>query len=160
MRQAVEAMAAAAPLGGLHELPLAVFIRTSHYVYPLLEAVHITGIAMLLGTLLLVDLRILGAGRALPAPQLARYALPWSIGGFAVLAASGSLMFLSRIGEFVANPVFVWKFGLITLAAVNAAALHLRGGVARRDAAAKAQALLSLGLWLAVVACGRMIAYV
>lgn len=148
------------PLEALHDLPLAHFIRTSSFAYPLLEVAHIVGIALLFGTLWLVDLRLLGVGKSLGLKPLARYALPWTLLGFALIATSGSLMFLSRIQDFISNPVFKWKFGLIALAATNAAILHTRAGLDEPSKLSQTQAVLSVFLWLCVITAGRWIAYV
>ncbi len=129
------------------------------WAYPALEVVHIVGIALLLGNLVLLELRVWGLAAALPAPALARTALPLVLLGFALIAASGLAMFAAAPGELLANRSFVLKMGLVALAGCNAAAFHARGGVARRDALARAQTLLSLGIWLAVIMLGRGIAY-
>lgn len=147
-------------LQSIHDSALAVFIRTSHLGYPLLEIVHIAGIALLFGTLLLVDLRIMGVSPELPARRLARFALAWTLVGFGFIVMSGSLMFVARINEFIANPVFKYKFGLILLAGINAAVMHTRDGLLKLDATAKLQAALSIVLWLGVITAGRWIAYV
>lgn len=128
--------------------------------YPALEVVHIVGIGLLLGSLVVFELRVWGAGAAIALPALARLALPLSVGGFVLVAASGLTMFGAQAGELLANRAFVWKMGLLALAGVNAGAFHARGGVRRADAVARAQTALSLGLWLAVIICGRWIAYV
>jgi hypothetical protein len=117
------------------------------------------GIAALLGSLVLFELRVWGVGSALPLDALARLALPLSLGGFALAATSGALMFASQPAELIANRIFVVKMGLLLLAGLNAASFHARGGTARLDGLARAQTLLSLGLWLAVIFCGRWIAY-
>jgi len=135
------------------------WIATHAFAYPLLEVLHIVGIATLLGSLLLFELRVWGVGSALPVDALARLALPLSLAGFALAAASGALMFASQAGELIANRIFVVKMGLLLLAGLNAASFHARGGTARRDGLARAQTLLSIGLWLAVIFCGRWIAY-
>jgi hypothetical protein len=129
------------------------------WAYPVLEIVHIVGIALLLGNLVLFELRAFGFGAALPAQGLARLALPIALVGFALAAASGLAMFASQPGDLIANRWFVIKMGLVMGAGLNAAMFHARGGVTKLDATAKAQTLLSLGLWLAVVTCGRWIAY-
>jgi hypothetical protein len=132
----------------------------SHTVaYPALEVVHIVGIAMLLGNLVLFELRVWGLGVALPIAPLARLALTLSLGGFALAAASGSLMFASQPLELLSNRAFTLKMGLLMLAGTNAALFHARGGLAKLDAFAKVQTALSLGLWLGVIICGRWIAY-
>jgi hypothetical protein len=135
------------------------WIATHAFAYPLLEVVHIVGIALLLGSLVLLELRVFGFGAALPPQALARLALPLTLAGFALAATSGSLMFASQPGELIANRAFVIKMGLVMAAGANAAAFHARGGAARLDGVARAQTLLSIGLWLAVIFCGRWIAY-
>jgi hypothetical protein len=135
------------------------WIGTHPYAYPLLEALHIVGIAMLLGSLLLLELRVWGFGAALPVEPLARLALPLTLAGFALAATTGSLMFASQPGDLIANRVFVVKMGLVMLAGLNAASFHARGGLQRVDPMARAQTLISVGIWLAVIFCGRWIAY-
>ena len=130
------------------------------WAYPALEAVHLLGIALLLGNLVLLELRLWGRAAALPLPALARAALPLVLAGFGLAAASGLLMFATQPQELLANRLFTLKMGLLLLAGTNAAAFHARGGLARADALARAQTVLSLGLWLAVMVCGRWIAYV
>ncbi len=133
---------------------------TSHpVVYPALEVVHITGIALLVGNLVLLEMRVWGLGRELPLPALARLALTISLCGFGLAAFSGALMFAGNAGELIANRVFVVKMGLLTLAGANAGLFHARDGLTRLDGVARAQTALSLGLWLAVIICGRWIAY-
>jgi hypothetical protein len=148
------------PLEALHDLPLAHFIRTSSFAYPALEIVHIVGIALLFGTLWLVDLRVLGMGKTLEIKPLTRYVLPWTLLGFTLIVMSGSLMLVSRIQDFISNPVFIWKFSLIALAATNAAILHTRAGLDAPSRLSQFQAALSVCLWLSVITAGRWIAYV
>jgi hypothetical protein len=127
--------------------------------YPALQVVHITGIALLLGSLVLLELRVWGLGRELPVVALARLALPLSLLGFGLAAASGLAMFAAHPGELLANRAFAVKLGLLMLAGTNAALFHARGGLQRVDAVARAQTALSLGLWLGVIIAGRWIAY-
>lgn len=129
------------------------------WAYPALEVVHIVGIALLLGNLVLLELRVLGAAPAIPLRALAAPALALSLGGFALAALSGLTMFAASPGELLANRTFLVKMGLLMLAGLNAALFHARGGLGRADAVAKAQTVLSLLLWLAVIAAGRFIAY-
>ena len=135
------------------------WIASHTYAYPLLEVLHIVGIALLLGSLVLFELRVWGLGAELPTQPLARLALPVTLGGFALAATTGSLMFASQPGDLIANRVFVVKMALVMLAGLNAASFHARGGVARLDRTARCQTLLSVGIWLAVIFCGRWIAY-
>jgi hypothetical protein len=135
------------------------WLATHPWAYPALEVVHIVGIALLVGNLVLLELRVWGAGAALPLQPLARLALTLSLAGFALIAASGLLMFASQPQELLANRVFAIKLSLVMLAGCNAAMFHARGGLQKLDRVARAQTALSLGLWLAVIICGRWLAY-
>jgi hypothetical protein len=134
-------------------------LQSNAWAYPVLEIVHIVGIALLLGNLVLLELRVFGRGAALPVADLARLSLTVAACGFALVAASGLLMFATQPQELIANRAFTLKMGLILLAAGNAVAFHVRGSLQRLDTTARALMLVSTGLWLAVVACGRWIAY-
>jgi hypothetical protein len=141
------------------KLPAWTALAEHAWAYPALEVVHIVGIALLLGNLVLLELRVWGAAPALPVAPLARVALAVALAGFALVAVSGLAMFASQPGELIANRAFVWKMALVFTAGINAAAFHARGGLQRLDALARVQTALSLGLWLAVIICGRWIAY-
>ena len=128
--------------------------------YPALEVLHIVGIALLLGNLALLELRVWGFGPELPVQALARLSLRLSMLGFALIGSSGLLMFAGQPAELLANRAFVIKMGLVLLAGLNAALFHARGSLQRLDRSARALTVVSLGLWLAVIICGRWIAYV
>ena len=147
-------MAAAFDGGGL------AWITASPWAYPALEVAHIAGIALMLGSLVLVELRVWGPGAELSPAALQRAGLRLTLTGFALVAASGLTMFAANPGELLVNPAFRIKLALLVLACANAAVFHRRGGLARADALAKAQTVLSLGSWLGVIICGRAIAYV
>jgi len=136
------------------------WLRESVWAYPAFEIAHLAGVAALLGSLLLVELRVFGVGGALAPRALARLALPVALGGFALAAVTGLAMFASQPLELLPNAAFQAKMLLVFLAGANAAAFHLRGSLERGDTLAKGQAAASLALWLAVLACGRLIAYV
>ena len=135
------------------------FIAGHAWAYPALETVHLFGVALLVGNLLALELRVWGRARELPIAALARLSLTLALAGFGCAAASGLLMFASLPGDFIANRVFVLKMGLVTCAGINAAVFHARRGLQRLDGWAKAQTALSLGVWIAVMICGRWIAY-
>ena len=135
------------------------WVTSVPFVYPVLESVHIVGVALLIGSLVVFELRLWRFGRALDLGALARLALPITLAGFALAATSGLVMFLSQFEEMIANRAFVLKMVLILVAGLNALAFHLRGGWGRDDRRGRLQTVLSLGLWVAVVVCGRWIAY-
>lgn len=135
------------------------WIRIHPWAYPAFESAHLMGVAVLVGNLVLFELRVFGVGRALPLAALARLALPVASGGFALAAITGLAMAASQWNELAANRVFMAKLVLLFGAGANALWFHARGSLQRLDATARVQAVLSLGTWLAVLVCGRFIAY-
>lgn len=134
-------------------------LQSHPWAYPALESAHLVGIALLLGSLAVFELRVWGAVAALPVADLARLALRLAIGGFLLAAATGLTMFASSPQELLANGAFRWKLALLAAAGVNLF-VHRRRGVERTDGIARAQTALSMGLWVAIIICGRWIAYV
>ncbi len=147
-------------LEALNQSVAVIWLKTNPYAYPSLEIVHIIGIALVFGTLWIVDMRILGLMRPFDANQLAKHVIPWTIAGFLLVAISGFTMFVSRAGDLINNPAFIAKMCLIFAAGTNAAMLHARGAIDTATGMTKAQALLSIFIWTAAIACGRWIAYV
>ena len=134
-------------------------IKTHVWAFPALEVVHISGIALLLGNLVLLELRVFGLGAGLPVKELARLSLGVAVVGFTLAVFSGLLMFASQPAELLSNRAFTLKMLLLFIAGCNAAWFHGRGSLDKLDAWARAQMILSTLIWLAVVACGRWIAY-
>lgn len=134
-------------------------LRSHLWAYPALEIVHICGIALLLGNLVLLELRVFGLGAALPVRALARLSLGLAAVGFSIAAASGLLMFASQPAELLANRAFTLKMLLLLAAACNAGWFHGRASLDKLDGLARAQMVLSTLIRLAVLACGRWIAY-
>jgi hypothetical protein len=141
--------------------PLGAAMRGSWY--PPANVVHVVGLVLLVGGIGVVDLRIVGLGRAIPLAALSRMLTPFAIAGLALLAASGFLLFAADAGPHLKQDVFRWKMALLALALVNAAAFRARFGDFadghEPPAAARAMAGLSLALWVAVAVLGRLIAY-
>jgi hypothetical protein len=157
-----------APLAAIERLPLAVAMRHEMWLYPAVEIVHIIGFVTLVGSIIVLDLRLLGLSKTLPVRALARHVLPWSFGALLLIVPSGLLMFIAHAGDFVANTAFIVKMSLLFCAAINAAVFHtgvFRGAAAWDSglavpATARLHALLSLLIWIGVLACGRLLAYV
>ncbi len=135
------------------------WIASHPVAYPALEVVHIVGIALLLGSLVLLELRVWGRGAELPLKAVARLALPVTVAGFCIVLLSGLLMFAANPSELLSNRFFLTKLGLVLLAGLNAIVFHSRGSLDKCDRVARAQTALSLGLWLGAIICGRWIAY-
>jgi hypothetical protein len=157
-----------APLAAIERLPLAVAMRQELWLYPAVEIVHIIGFVTLVGSIIVLDLRLLGLTRALPVRVLARHVLPWSFGALLLIVPSGLLMFVAHAGDLIGNTAFVVMMSLLFCAATNAALFHagVFRGVAAWDTVvaapgvAKLHALASLLIWIGVLTCGRLLAYV
>ena len=154
-------------LGALEEGGVGAAMRDSLWLFPLVETVHIIGFSILVGSLVAFDLRLLGVSKRLSVRLLARHLLPWSLAALLLIVPTGVMMFASEATDLVDNGAFVVKMVLLMLAATNAAAFHL--GVFRNAAlwdqnapsptGAKLHAVASLLIWVSVITCGRMIAY-
>jgi hypothetical protein len=146
---------------------LAAAMREWLWLYPIVEIVHIAGIVLLAGGAAMFDLRLLGVSRDLPVAALSRHLLPWARAGLAVVAVTGAMMFAAHATEFGGSTVFRLKLGLIAAACLNAAVFHrvpfrsvkAWDVTAPAPGAARAAALVSLALWIGVIACGRLLAY-
>ena len=91
------------------------WLASHPWAYPALEVLHIVGIALLLGSLVLVELRVWGAGAELSLRALARLALPVSVAGFGLVVMSGLLMFAANPNDMLANRAFLIKLGLVSV---------------------------------------------
>lgn len=130
------------------------------WAYPMLEVVHLIGVALILGNLVLLELRVFGWAPSLPIEPLARLSLGLVGLGFGLAALTGLLMFGTQPGELLANRVFTAKMALIMLAGCNAGWFHARRSLELQDATARGSMIVSLLIWLLVITCGRWIAYV
>lgn len=139
------------------------------WTYGLLNLGHILGISTLFGSVLVMDLRLLGAWRWVPPVHLIRPTVPLAVAGFVLAAITGVSMFSFNTTEYHGNPFLYVKLPVIVAAIVNVAVVQ-RLGAWRRAASGAPQAgadrfvlavagTLSLVLWTTVVACGRMIGY-
>lgn len=146
--------------------PGAVALRSSPLLYPLLSAIHILGIALLIGPILALDARLLGLARQVSLEVLGPYlSLTAKIG--AVLAiVTGLMLFTVQPANYLANPAFLAKLGLLALAIENAVIVD-RSAAWRRAVAGdevtaglRVQAAASGVLWIAVLVAGRWIGFV
>ncbi len=130
------------------------------WAYPMLEVVHLIGVALILGNLVLLELRVFGWASALPIEPLARLSLGLVGLGFGLAVVTGLLMFGTQPGELLANRVFTVKMALIMMAGCNAGWFHARRSLQLQDTTARVSMLLSSVIWILVITCGRWIAYV
>ncbi|MBR1227432.1 hypothetical protein JQ600_21180 [Bradyrhizobium sp. AUGA SZCCT0176] len=161
----MEQQPAASIFLALQESALGHLMRSSPALYPAVEILHILGFVVLVGSILALDLRLLGWGRAIPIAPMAKLLLPLSRIGFLLAISMGFLLFSADASHVVRNPAFQAKLLLIAAALVNVVIAHAgpwRRVALWRDEApsgAKVTALLSLLLWLGAVCAGRLIAY-
>jgi hypothetical protein len=161
----VEHQAAASIFLSLQESALGHLMRSSPALYPAVEILHILGFVLLVGSILALDLRVLGWGRGIAIEPMAQLLLPLSRAGFLLAIGMGFLLFSADASHVVRNPAFQAKLLLIAAALVNIVIAHAcpwrhigRWGD-KTPGGAKAAALVSLVLWLAIICAGRLIAY-
>lgn len=149
-----------AALGALEQLPAVSALRTSSLVYPLVNALHIVGVALLFGAIVPLDLRLAGWRRDAGAVDgLARLLIPVAVGGLVLAIAAGLVLFATDARAYAASPLFRAKLLLLAAAIANALALRRidwRADATPRGAVAGAASIL---LWLAVIVLGRLIGY-
>lgn len=127
-------------------------LKQSRWLYPLVNAAHIFGLALLVGSIVPMDVALL-RGRT----EGTTRARLWAAGGLALAALSGAALFVTQAGDYLRNPWFGAKMALLALALLNVA-LHLRLLRLSRRAQVRA-ALASLLLWPAVLLLGRLVGY-
>ncbi len=132
--------------------------------FPLLESIHVIALALVVGSILTVDLRLLGvAARSYAMRRISRELMLWAWAGFAVATITGAGMFITRPAAYAANPAFQTKLVLLALAGINVAALHnlAMRDIDRWDAdaatprIAKLAGAVSLAIWAGVILAGR-----
>ena len=137
-------------------------INAYEWVFAVIQSFHFIGFAMSIGTIAMVDFRLLGLGmQRQSADVLAADLEPWTNAGIALMLITGPLMFSTDAVAYHYNPSFQFKMVCLTLALLLHFTLHRRA--VRADAppiTAKLAATISLVLWAAVVAGGRMIAFI
>jgi hypothetical protein len=155
-------------LAWLAATPVAVTIRENEVLFPWIESVHVLAIVLVVGTISIVDLRLLGwASLDRAVTRLMGDVLPWTWGCFVVAVITGGLLFSSRAPDYAHNFFFQGKMVLLVVAGLNMAVFHVIGirDVAHWDTkrntptAAKVAAAISLSLWIAVIAFGRWIGF-
>ena len=137
-------------------------IRYSQMRYAVVNTAHIFGIALLVGAILPMDLRLLGVWRRVPHPELARVLVPVAAAGLAIAMSAGLGLFVVRAKDYGIHPLFQAKIPLVLLGATSALVFHARAGLWLERATpgrARLHGALSLGCWLGALVLGRMIAY-
>jgi hypothetical protein len=152
----------------LQATPFAKTIAENDVLFPWIESIHVLAIVLVVGTISIVDLRLLGiASLDRAAGRLMRDVLPFTWGAFVIAGIAGSLMFSSNAKVYAHNFYFQGKLVLLVLAGVNMAIFHWIGianidrwgATKQTPMAAKAAGAISLTVWMAVVVFGRWVGF-
>ncbi len=150
---------------GLEASAVGEWMRGSDWAYPVVNLLHLLGLVLLVGAMLLLDLRLLGARRLFPLAEVSATLTPFAVAGLLVLLPTGVLLFSADASPLLANPIMQVKLLLILLGIVNALLFRRlwRHRLADWDwqppTAGRLQAVASLACWVAVASLGRLIAY-
>jgi uncharacterized membrane protein len=155
-------------LDALQASSWAVFIHTKAWAFTTVQVIHVFAVSMLLGTVAIVDLRLLGlASNKRPFAELSRQVLPFTWAAFVLAVIAGSLLFISRATDYFTNPVFWIKISLIAVAGINMAIFEF---ITVRDvqkwdlnptppAPARLAGGISIACWVLVIVFGRLISF-
>jgi hypothetical protein len=151
----------------LQNLAFPTLIRESDWLFPTIETIHVLALTLVVGSIAMVDLRLLGAAsRSRPVSQVMAQALPWTWTAFTFAAFAGLLLFSSKAVTYYTDIPFRIKMACLALAGINMLCFHLftHRRLANWDCgappvAARLAGGFSLSLWIAIVAAGRWIGF-
>lgn len=155
-------------LSWLQETGVATGIRDSLLLFPLIEAVHVIGLALVFGTITIIDLRLLGvASTRRSFRRMSAEIMTWTWAAFAVTALTGMLMFITNATVYYNNLYFRAKIALLVLAAINVVVFELTAGRSMQQwdqepsapRIGRLVATVSLVVWVGVIVTGRMIGF-
>ena len=144
-----------------------VFQNQVRWLWPTCEALHFTGLALLLGVAGMFDLRLMGFMRRVPIRAVQQF-MPWALVGFLVNLATGLIFVISEPAQYFSNPTWWWKVGFLVISGTNAAVFqfafdpHVDAIPAGADTptAFKIIGVVSLTAWLGVLFAGRMLPFI
>lgn len=136
---------------------LAQALRQSRWIYPGINAAHVLGVALLVGAVVPLDLRLLGLWRDIPVQVLGRVLRPVAASGAVLALATGPMLLIVQARDYLALPLFAVKMALVATGLVQALATRdlAAAGLARQ----RRTGALSLALWLGALICGRLLGY-
>ena len=152
----------------LYDTPMAVAIRESGTLFPWIESTHVLAITLVVGSIAIVDLRLLGvASRGRAISRLSEEILPLTWVMFGIAAITGLLLFSSNAVKYAHNGFFLSKMCLLVVAGLNMVVFQFitTRGIEAWDESPKAPpavrlaGAISLGLWIAIIVCGRWIGF-
>lgn len=151
----------------LEGMALAEALRSSRWAYPLVNAAHILGVALLVGAVVPLDLRILGLWRSAALAPLWRVLTRSAAAGMLMAVIAGGLLFVTRATEYATSVLFICKMLIVAIGAVNALLLHM---VAANQSSSmwmperlpfriRLASAVSLTAWLTALILGRLLGY-
>jgi uncharacterized protein DUF6644 len=155
-------------IASLEASGLATGIRNSLYLFPLIESAHVVGLTMVFGTILIIDLRLLGLASAQRTfTAIAADVFTWTWLAFLMTVMTGALMFITNASTYYSSGYFRAKMALLVLSGLNMLAfeltsrrsVHLWDRQAAAPAAGRAVAALSLAIWIGVIFLGRWVGF-
>lgn len=159
-------------LNAIAQSPPAVMMRGSFWVYPLVNAGHILGVALLIGAIVPLDLRLVGLFKRGRLKNLAAVLVPVAASGLALAAVTGALLFIVKPAEYVATDLFLFKIAVIGVGLINIAAVRANPRWAEivqadesllnptePDGHLQAAGAVSLVAWVSVLVLGRLVGY-
>jgi len=148
---------------GLADTSLATTLTDSSWLFGAVESIHVLALTLVLGSITLVDLRLIGIGPSRgSAEQVLHRLLPFTLGGFVLAAITGSVLIFANPIGYSKNFFFAAKFSLLALAGINALVFHIffqRRLVDGASLAPRISGGVSLALWVSIIATARWIGY-
>jgi hypothetical protein len=144
-------------------------IAEGRYAFPIIEGIHLIGLAAAVGLLMLVDLRLMGVFLTqVPPRQLHRQLLPYVLGAFGVVVLAGVVLLSSEATTVFASPPWPFKMAFIVLGGINALYFEFVSSrrmdalpdTGRLPVSVRSAGAISFGLWVLVIICGRLIPYI
>ena len=148
-------------LEAVERLQVVRLLKSSFYAYPIVNALHIAAIGFLLSSVVLLDLRVLGAFGSLPAGPFVSLLRKVALAAFAGAVLTGATLFSVRAIEYAGMPVFLAKMALILAAGMNFLVFLIAGRNSGESAGPilRLSAIVSIVLWCGVLLCGRFIGF-
>ncbi len=149
--------------------PVADFVASSAWAFPTIETIHVIALVTVVGTIMIMDLRLVGAtSKSFALTETSKDTLKWTWGAFGLAAVTGSLLFMSKASIYTIVPWFQWKMILLALAGLNMGLFEFITWKTVKNwdtdsevpLAGKVAGWLSLVFWVLVVFCGRWVGFV
>ena len=145
--------------------PIGNFMSTK-WGWPAMESIHFIGLSLLVGTIVLFDLRLLGFARRIPIAALHKL-IPWGLAGYGINLVSGAMFLMAAPDQYIYNPAFHFKILFMAIAGFNASAFYLvaarrtMGPDASPDVPRRAKiiAATSIAMWVGIIVCGRLLTF-